>query len=229
MPVPRLTVNEMSVLFGPLALVWSRLGARPYDALYRRGAPWDNGPRAELVALLDSGRLTRAVGPRALDVGCGTGADCRLLAGHGFDVVGVDFSEAALAAARASGGGPRYLQADLFALPPEVTDEPFDLIFDGGTIDDFPPARQREAARIVTSLARPGSVLVMWCFSVHREDAPWFSLSGPSRLGGMGIIPEQVHAMFGAHWDIEDVPTAHPAQRAACYWMTRGNTPAGPC
>jgi len=178
--------------------------------------------------LLDSHRLTTsAVGPRALDVGCGTGADCRMLAGHGFDVVGVDFSEAALGLARAAGGGPRYVQADLFALPPEVTDEPFDLIFDGGTIDDLPPTGQRKAAGIITSLARPGGVLVMWCFSVHREDAPWFSLSGPSRLGGMGIIPEQVDAIFGAHWDIEDLPTAHPAERAACYWMTRRGATAG--
>ena len=211
----------MSVLFGPLATLWTRLGARPYDAMYRRGAPWDNGPRAELVALLDSKRLTRAVGPRALDVGCGTGADCRLLAGHGFDVVGVDFSAAALDRARAASGGPRYVQADLFALPPEVTDEPFDLIFDGGTIDDLPPAGQRKAAGVVTSLARPSGVLVMRCFSVHREDAPWFSLNGPSRLGGMGITPDQVHALFGAPWDIEALPTANPAQRAACYWMTR--------
>lgn len=218
----------MSVLFGPLAVLWARLGARTYDAMYRRGAPWDTGPRAELVALLDSGRLTAASGPRALDVGCGSGADCRLLAEHGFEVTGVDFSEVALSLARAAGGGPRYVQADLFALPAEVVDEPFDLIFDGGTIDDLSAARQQDAARIVTSLARPGSVLVMWCFSVHREDAPWFSLNGPSRLGGMGIIPEQVDALFGGHWDIEGLPTAHPDVPAACYWMTRRSATAGP-
>lgn len=218
----------MSVLFGPLSALWSRLGARPYDAIYRRGAPWDTGPRRELVALLDSGRLSRSIGPRALDVGCGSGADSRLLAGHGFEVVGVDFSEVALGLARAAGGGPRYVQADLFDLPPEVTDEPFDLIFDGGTIDDLSAAGQREAARLVTSLARPGSVLVMWCFSVHREHAPWFSLDGPSRLGGMGITPEQVDAMYSPHWEIEDLPTAHPGEHAAFYWMTRRSSTAGP-
>lgn len=95
------------------------------------------------MALLESGRLTRAVGPRALDVGCGTGADCRLLAGHGFGVVGVDLPQAALGPARAPGGAPRYVQADPFALPPEVTGEPFDRILDGGTIDTLPPAGQR--------------------------------------------------------------------------------------
>jgi SAM-dependent methyltransferase len=217
----------MSVLFGPLAMLWTRLGAKPYDAIYRRGAPWDTGPRAELAALLESGRLTPAVGPRALDVGCGTGADCRLLADHGFDVMGVDFSKVAISRARAAGGAPRYVCADLFDLPTEVTHQPFDLIFDGGTIDDLPPAGQRQAAAIVANLACPGTVLVMWCFSVQREDAPWFSRSGPSRLGGMGITPDQVDALFGAHWDIEDLPTAHPATPAACYWMTRRSAPTG--
>jgi SAM-dependent methyltransferase len=217
----------MSVLFGPVAALWTRLGALPYDAMYRRGAPWDTGPREELVALLDSGRLTRAVGPRALDVGCGTGADCRLLAEHGFEVTGVDFSEVAIGRAQAAGGTPRYVQADLFALPTEVTREPFDLIFDGGTIDDLTPAGQQQAARIVTGLARPGGVLVMWCFSIHRDDAPWFSLNGPSRLGGMGITPEQVDALFGEHWDIEDLPTAQASERAACYWMSRRSATGG--
>jgi hypothetical protein len=43
----------------------------------------------------------------------------------------------------------------------------------------------------------------------------------------MGITPEQVHALFGAEWDIEDLPTANPTERAACYWMTRCSTTAG--
>lgn len=214
----------MSVLFGPLAALWHRLGARPYDALYRRGAPWDNGPRAELVGLMESGRLTPAIGSRALDVGCGTGADCRLLAAHGFDVVGVDFSAVAIDQARSAGGGPRYVRADLFALPGEVADQPFDLIFDGGTIDDLQPSLQHEAARTLTDLARPGTAFIMWCFSVHREDAPWFRLTGPSRLGGLGITPEEVHDMYGPNWDIEPLPTSHPAEHAACYWMIRRGT-----
>ena len=214
----------MSVLFGPLAALWHRLGARPYDALYRRGAPWDNGPRAELVGLLESGRLTPAIGSRALDVGCGTGADCRLLAAHGFDVVGVDFSAVAIDQARSAGGSPRYVRADLFALPGEVADQPFDLIFDGGTIDDLQPPWRHEAARTLTDLARPGTALIMWCFSVHREDAPWFSLTGPSRLGGMGITPEEVYDMYRPNWDIEPLPTSHPAEHAACYRMIRRGT-----
>ena len=57
----------MSVLFGPLAALWHQLGARPYDVIYRRGAPWDSGPRAEPVGLLESGRFTSPMGSPVID------------------------------------------------------------------------------------------------------------------------------------------------------------------
>lgn len=212
-------MSEGSELF---AILWNRLGARPYDAMYRRGAPWEGQPRAELAALLESGRLAApATGARALDVGCGSGADARLLSEHGFDVIGVDFSSVAVAKARAADGAARFVHADLFDLPLEVTEKPFDLIFDGGTIDDFPGPKRRELASIVTGLSRPGTVLVMWCFSVRRDRAPWVSASGPSRLFGLGIQPEEIQQSYAGHWDVEELPTADPAGRAACYWMTR--------
>jgi SAM-dependent methyltransferase len=208
-----------------LAAVWQRLGARPYNAIYRRGAPWERTPRAELVDLLTSRRLHPGVtlGPRALDVGCGSGADSLMLAEHGFEVTGVDFSPVAIDKALAAAGDrPRvsFVQADLFALPAEVMAEPFDLIFDGGTVDDFPSAARRTLAGVLAGLARPGTVLLMWCFSATPDEAPWFSLAGPSRLGGLGILPAEISALFGSDWNITELPTANPAERAAFYWMT---------
>src|SRR5438477_6219122 len=68
-----------------------------YDTLYRLGrAPWEIGPRHELVDLVEAGRLTPG---RTLDLGCGTGTNAVYLAEHGFDVTGVDFSPVALAKA----------------------------------------------------------------------------------------------------------------------------------
>jgi SAM-dependent methyltransferase len=53
-------------------------------------------------------------GATVADVGCGTGISTRLLAGRGFDVVGVDPNEAMLAQARASGGA-RYVRGEAVA------------------------------------------------------------------------------------------------------------------
>jgi SAM-dependent methyltransferase len=64
-----------------------------------------------------------ADGPRALDVGCGTGVMTMRLAHHGFDVVGVDHSTEMLAIARGKrgpgGGGPqvKFVEGDVRALP----------------------------------------------------------------------------------------------------------------
>jgi len=53
-----------------------------YDLLYRVGAPWDGPPRPELVTLVERGVLTPAHLPpgRAIDLGCGTGANIVYLA-----------------------------------------------------------------------------------------------------------------------------------------------------
>ncbi len=55
--------------------------------------PWESGPRSELVELVSSGRLAPC---RALDLGCGSGANAVFLAEHGFEVTGADFAAAAL-------------------------------------------------------------------------------------------------------------------------------------
>lgn len=69
-----------------------------YEILYRYfRAPWGMGPRDELVRLVEN----RSIQPgRAIDLGCGTGANAIFLAQHGFEVTGVDFSEAAIEKAR---------------------------------------------------------------------------------------------------------------------------------
>ncbi len=53
-------------------------------------APWEIGPREEQVGLVEDGALTPC---RAVDLGCGTGANAIFLAQHGFEVTGVDFCD----------------------------------------------------------------------------------------------------------------------------------------
>src|SRR5512147_2591515 len=69
-----------------------------YENMYRYfKTPWDRGARQELVALVESGRIQPG---RALDLGCGVGANAIYLAQHGFEVTGVDFAKAAIEKAR---------------------------------------------------------------------------------------------------------------------------------
>lgn len=208
----------------PLANLFHRLGPRPYDRMYRRGAPWEGGPRDELVGLLESGRLTPQVtgGRRALDLGCGSGADSILLADSGFEVTGVDFSAVALQKARSAAGSRRdvtFVEADLLELPESVVATRYDLVFDGGTVDDLPAARRRDVARTVTSLTGSGAVFVMWCFCAEWDELPWVSVSGPSRLLGAAVPPGEVGELYGQQWDVQRLP--EPTTPYACFWMIR--------
>ena len=61
----------------------------------------------------------------ALDLACGTGVLCRLLADKGIQSRGMDLSEGMIAVAREAGGGVRYDVADMTLYRPE---ERFDLV-----------------------------------------------------------------------------------------------------
>src|SRR5947208_15642613 len=108
-----------------------------YDLLYRFGAPWEGDPRSELVGLVESGRLNPASMPRAIDLGCGSGANSVFLPEHRFDVTGVDFSPVALGKARAlateHGVTAAFVQGDLTAAPLPGADAPPRPLVDYGT------------------------------------------------------------------------------------------------
>lgn len=99
-----------------------------YEVTYRHfRAPWDVGPRQELVELVTEGALTPC---RAIDLGCGTGANAIFLAQHGFEVTGVDFAtagiEKATRAAADAGARVDFVVDDLTDL--RRTRGPFDFL-----------------------------------------------------------------------------------------------------
>jgi SAM-dependent methyltransferase len=157
--------------------------------------PWEIGPRGELVELVTSGRLKPG---RAVDLGCGTGANAVFLARQGFDVTGIDFAPAGLAktvkAAEAAGVSVEVVCADLTALDPDLG--PFDLLVDYGTFDDLSDVDRARYVKSVSRLAHPGSEFLLWCFEwpLRRRD----------RWTGMRTIePGEVQRRFGAQWDFE--------------------------
>lgn len=207
-----------------LADVFFRYGRGIYDWMYRRGAPWEGSTKDDFVGLLSTGRISPdTIGPKAIDIGCGIGDYSRLLAGHGFDVCGVDLSPVAIERARSASdpeaGSPRFVNCDLLDLPPEVSG-PFDLLVDIGTLDDFPRSKRPRAVEVITSLARSGSVLYLWCFYGRDRDLPVVSFQGASRYLAPGIDPDELDALFASEWDIEPI-AGGPEHRWASFLMSR--------
>lgn len=191
------------------------VGSRAYDFMYRYRAPWDAvGVRPELRRVLDEGLVSPSSHPRTLDLGCGTGANVVHLGAAGFDSWGVDFSSVAIGKARAraeqAGVECSFVEGDLTAPSIPGVEGPFDFLLDFGTLDDLKGAGRRRMAATIGRLARPGSVLLEWCFYAHLDQLPRFSFTGPSRFAP-AIEPGELERLFGEGWDIEmveEVPTS---------------------
>jgi SAM-dependent methyltransferase len=91
--------------------------------------------------------------------GCGTGYEARALHTAGFDVLAIDFAEAALARAREALGAAladRLLHhADFFAFEAE----PFDWIYERAFLAALPPALWPLWAARCADLLKPGGLL----------------------------------------------------------------------
>lgn len=200
------------------------VGSRAYDFMYRYWAPWDSvGVRSELRRVLDDGQVTPLSHPRALDLGCGTGANVVHLASEGFDSWGIDFSPVAVAKARkratAAGVVCTVVEGDLTADSIPGIEGSFDFLMDFGTLDDLKGRRRKQMAATVDRLSGPGTVFLEWCFYAPVDSLPGFSFSGPSRFAP-SIEPGELEDLFGDGWDIEMMEEV-PAHRYAWFLLRR--------
>jgi cyclopropane fatty-acyl-phospholipid synthase-like methyltransferase len=190
-----------------------------YELGYRHFTmPWEGGARSELVDLVESGRLQPC---RAVDLGCGSGANAVFLASHGFDVTGVDFAASALEkAARladASEVHVEWVRDDLTHLT--NLKGQFDLLVDYGALDDLGDRDRDRYVEQVTPLAKPGARFLLWCFEWSPR---WWERAMPF---AMAMEPGEVEHRFGDRFVIERLaggfdPKAFPPGYAA-YLMTR--------
>ncbi|MGQ0642122.1 MAG: class I SAM-dependent methyltransferase [Gemmatimonadaceae bacterium] len=95
---------------------------------------------------------------RALDVGCGSGGRIiKALTDAGFDVVGLDVSEAMLALAKARHPAASFIHADICTWEPS---EKYDLIVAWDSIFHVPHTSQRAVvAKLCAALAPRGVIL----------------------------------------------------------------------
>ncbi len=121
---------------------------------------WSGQPNPQLVA--EVGKMAPG---RALDVGCGEGADSLWLAQQGWDVVGVDISGVALerAARHARDADPvvsgriEWRKADLLTQRPEQ--ESFDLV--SVQFMQLPPEPRQQLFAAVAASVRDGGYLLV--------------------------------------------------------------------
>ncbi len=103
-------------------------------------------------------------GGKAVDLGCGSGAYCRILHGLGLEVTGTDLCQASLDYAAAhSPAGIRFMHANCLELP--FRDGEFDLAVSIGVIQHVTdtPRFLRECLRII----RPGGVFLLMTLNRH--------------------------------------------------------------
>jgi SAM-dependent methyltransferase len=140
-----------------------------WDERYRGGVtPWDAG---SVPARLAQWLRSRPRGQRVLVPGCGAGYEVQAFADRGDDVLGIDFSEAALE--RAGNLGGRVRQADFFALD----EEPFDLVYERTFLCALPRRRWPEWGARIPTLVRPGGLLAGFFFFDDNERGPPFGIS----------------------------------------------------
>jgi SAM-dependent methyltransferase len=143
----------------------------------------------------------QGAGLRLLDVGCGTGHHMRVLARRGFDVAGVDGSQAMLDHARASNPGAELHLADVDRLP--FADAIFDYALCVEVLRYLRDPRPcvREIARVL----RPGGVGLVTATPLLNLNGYWLvnrlavalPVRGFVRLRQFFTTSGRLHRLFG--------------------------------
>lgn len=182
-------------------------GAEFWDERYRSARRvWSGNPNPQLVA-----EVAGLAPGRALDVGCGEGADAIWLAGHGWTVVAADISGVALerAAAHArqadaaAAARITWRQADLLADTPDPGS--FDLV--SAQFMQMPPEPRTRLFASLAAAVRDGGMLLV--VGHHPSD-----LTGGVQRPPMPEVfypPDEVAGLLDGAWTVS-VCEARPHQ-----------------
>ena len=195
---------------------WEGLYAEKQDG-------WELGEAAPaLQACLASGR-SFTPGARVAVPGCGRGHDARLLARHGFAVMGFDFAEAAVTEARELASRERFAaafeQRDVFTLAADYAGG-FDGVWEYTCFCAIDPDRRTEYIRTLHDILRPGGTL-LGCFYPLLKDG----MDGPP----FPVSREGIEAALGPFFEISEAgpPPASPDRRRGLEWLVRAERRPG--
>jgi SAM-dependent methyltransferase len=169
-----------------------------WDDRYRqRTRIWSGNPNRQLVAI--AGGLPAG---RALDIGCGEGADAAWLAGRGWTVLGVDVSEVALDRAREHTAGlePQvaarleWRQVDLLAAP----ELPVELDLVSVQFMHLPEPQHSQVLRSLIALVGIGGSLLV----VAHDPSDLHSGVGRPHQQDLFHTAEQIADLLDDAWDV---------------------------
>lgn len=144
-----------------------------WDERFERGfTPWDRGGVPEALR----GFVARADRPLStLIPGCGAANEVGYLSRAGWPVTAIDFSPAAVAAARANAGqwADRIEQADFFAWQPQ---RGLDFIYERAFLCALPPKMWPAVAARWAELLPPGAFLGGFFFIGDTDRGPPFAI-----------------------------------------------------
>ncbi len=163
-----------------------------FEAMYAGKAPWDIAkPQRPFVEAAD--RISGAV----LDAGCGTGDTALFLASRGRRVIGIDFLEEPIRAAKQKaaerGLSVTFLVKDALTLA--GWDERFDNAVDSGLFHVFSDADRPRYVAGLANVLRPGGRLFLLCFS----DAE------PGTQGPRRVAQQELREAFAKGWEVESI------------------------
>jgi SAM-dependent methyltransferase len=174
-----------------------RLSASFWEGRYQNAtARWDLGqPAPPLVHYFTSPDAPQS--GRTVVLGSGSGHDAVFLAQQGFEVTGVDFSPAAIAAAQqravAAKVSANWLQRNIFDLVPAYELQ-FDYVVEHTCFCALEPDLRDRYVQLVHQLLRPGGHLIGVFFTHDRPGGPPF-----------GSHPDELQQLFGQYFQICDL------------------------
>jgi len=154
-----------------------------WESRYRDGViPWDAGKVPES---LPGFARTLVPGARVLIPGCGSAYEAAYLARNKFHVLAIDFSPAAVAAARRTLGD----RADIVRLADFFADdlgEPFDVIYERAFLCALPRTMWDSYATRCAQLLKPNGMIAGFFFFAQTPKGPPFGTSAPELHGLLG-------------------------------------------
>ncbi|MDS1272252.1 class I SAM-dependent methyltransferase [Lipingzhangella sp. LS1_29] len=173
-----------------------------WDGMYSEGERvWSGAPNGSLVAELEG-----TPAGRALDVGCGEGADAIWLARQGWSVTGIDISSVAVQRARdaaaSAGVSVDWIHGDPLGTP--FDSDSFDLV----SLQYFPLPHQagKKGVRRLLSTVAPGGTLLMVAHNLTEEHKRQHGHGEGPDLTRM-YEPEEVAELLDDRWIIDTYET----------------------